>query len=100
MELVGAHLIEPEPVRRASKMAAELRNGIEVGLLRCRRQIADHHVVDHPPAQRVNLSHRKLLSDEVVQKPNPLRQETPASALPYRGAVSFNLQISPSGADS
>src|SRR5262249_51409097 len=73
-------------------MAAELRNGIEVGLL-CRwRQIADHHVVDHAPAQRADLSHRKLLSDEVVQQPNPVRQETPASAVPYCEAVSFNPQ--------
>src|SRR5262249_32841357 len=71
-------------------MAAELRNGIEVGLL-CRwRQIADHHVVDHAPAQRADLSHRKLLSDEVVQQPNPVGQETPASAVPYCEAVSFN----------
>src|SRR5215813_960263 len=71
-------------------MAAELRNGIEVGLL-CRwRQIADHHVVDHAPAQRADLSHRKLLSDEVVQQPNPVGQETAASAVPYCEAVSFN----------
>ncbi len=40
----------------------------------------------------MDLSHRKLLSDEVVQQTNPLRQETPTSAAPYRGAVSFNQQ--------
>src|SRR5207237_9789599 len=33
------------------------------------RQIADHHGVDHAPAQRADLSHRELLSDEVVQQP-------------------------------
>ena len=45
----SAHLLQPEPVRRASEMAAKLRNGIEVGLLRrwrtdcgssCRRSCA------------------------------------------------------------
>src|SRR5947209_18926724 len=36
---------------------------------RRRRQIADHHVVDHAPTQRADLSHRELLSDEVVQQP-------------------------------
>ena len=74
--LVGEHLFQPEAVRPASEMAAKLRNGIEVRLLRRRRQIADHHVVDHAPAQRANLSHRKFLSNEVVQQSNPLRQET------------------------
>ena len=93
VELVGPHFLQPQPVRRAAKMPAELGNRIEVGLLCRRRQIADHHVVDHAPAQRVDLSHRKLLSDEVVQQTNPLRQETPTSAAPYRGAVSFNPQF-------
>ena len=90
MELVGPHLLKAKPVRRTAEMPAELGDGIEVGLLRRRRQIADHHVVDHASAQRADLSHRKLLSDEVVQQTNPLRQEPPASAAPYRGAVSFN----------
>src|SRR3954451_2904682 len=94
VELVGPHLFQPEPVRRAPKMPAELGNRIEVGLLRRWRQIANHHVVDHAPAQRADLSHRKLLSGEAVQQPNLLRQETPASAAPYRGAVSFNPQFS------
>src|SRR3954449_337097 len=92
MELVGAHLFQAEPVRRAPEMTAELGDCIEVGLLRRWRQIADHHVVDHAPAQRADLGHRKLLSDEVVQQPNPLRQETATSADPYREAVSFNPQ--------
>src|SRR5437870_5771817 len=73
-------------------MTAELGDCIEVGLLRRRRQIADHHVVDHAPAQRADLGHRKLLSNEGVQQPNPLRQETATSADPYREAVSFNTQ--------
>src|ERR1700751_1334322 len=47
------------------EMAAELCNGVEVRLLRRRRQIADLHVVDHAPAQRADLSDRKLLSGEV-----------------------------------
>jgi hypothetical protein len=32
----------------------------------------------------------ELLSDQVVVQLHPLRQENPASAAPYRGAVSFN----------
>jgi len=101
VQLIGAHLLQTNPVRRAAKMPAELGNRIEVRLLRCRRQIADHHVVDHAPAQRADLSHRELLSDEVVQQPNLLRQETPASAAHYREAVSFNPHLlAPDQADT
>jgi hypothetical protein len=46
----GPNLFQIEPVRRAAEMPAELGDRIEVGLLRRRRQIADHHVVDHAPA--------------------------------------------------
>lgn len=50
-----------------------------------------------PVAQAGNrLQNRKLLSDEVVQQTNPLRQETPPSAAPYRRAVSFNPDLTPS----
>jgi hypothetical protein len=90
VELVGPHFLKTEASRRAAKMPAELGNRIEVGLLRRRRQIADHHVVDHAPTKGADLSHRKLLSVGAVQQPNPLRQETAASAAPYREAVSFN----------
>ena len=62
VQLVGAHLLQPQPVRRAAEMPAELGDRIEVGLLRRRREIADHHVLDHAPAQRADLSHRRLLS--------------------------------------
>src|SRR5207302_10988030 len=63
------HLLQPKPIRRVAKVPAELGDRIEVRLLRRRRQIADHHVADHAPAQRADLSHRELLSDEVVQQP-------------------------------
>jgi hypothetical protein len=53
-------------------MSAELGHRIEVGLLCRRREISDHHIVDQVLAQRADLSHRELLSDEVVQQPNPL----------------------------
>src|SRR5437764_15004438 len=35
---------------------------MHVGSLRCRRQIADRHVLDHAATQRAHLGHRVLLS--------------------------------------
>ncbi len=90
MQLVGAHLVKAQLGGRAPKIPAELGDGIELGLLRRRREIADHHVVDHSPTQRAGLSHRKLLSVRWVVQPQPLRQETATSAVIYREAVSFN----------
>src|SRR3954465_4407951 len=37
--------------RRQAEMTAELRNGVEIGLLRRWREIADRHVLDHPPTE-------------------------------------------------
>src|SRR5438552_13340707 len=54
---------------RIVKEAAVHVDRIDVRLLRSPRHIADHHVADHAPAQRADLSHRELLSDEVVQQP-------------------------------
>jgi hypothetical protein len=66
VQLVGAHLLEMQPIRRRMKMPAELRDRVEVGLLRCWRKIADRHVLDHhhPLAKRAHRSHRGLLSRE------------------------------------
>ena len=37
MDLEGSHILQPEPVRRAAEMPAELRHRRDVGSLRCRR---------------------------------------------------------------
>jgi hypothetical protein len=65
VQLVGPHVLRAQPIGRAAEMPAELGDRVDVGLLGRRREIADHHVVDHPPTKRAGLSHRKLLSDEV-----------------------------------
>ena len=39
------------------EMPAELRDRVDVGLLRRARQIADRHVLDHAPAKRAHRSH-------------------------------------------
>jgi len=41
MYLIGTHILDPEEVRRATKMAAEVDDRIDVGSLRRRREIAD-----------------------------------------------------------
>jgi hypothetical protein len=63
MNLMGAHVLQAEPVRRAVKILAELRNRMDVGLLCRRRQIVDCHVLDHATTQRAHLGHLKLLSE-------------------------------------
>src|SRR4051794_22147117 len=62
MELVGADLLRAELSRRHAEMTAELRNGVEIELLRRRREIADRHVLDHPPTKRAHRGHLGLLS--------------------------------------
>ena len=59
MHLVGADVFQPEPIRRMAEISAELRNRVDVRLLRRRRQIADRHVLDHPATQRAHLGHLK-----------------------------------------
>jgi hypothetical protein len=54
----GVDIFQAKTIRRATKIPAELRYGVEVRL-RCRRQIADRHVLDHAAAKRADLSHRK-----------------------------------------
>jgi hypothetical protein len=69
MQLVGAHGLQAQPIRRTVEMAAEPGDRVDVGLLGRRGEIADHHVVDHPPTQRADRSHRKLLSEGWVGQP-------------------------------
>src|ERR1700674_3435123 len=57
MNLKGAHVFQAEAIRRASKISAELRDGVDVGSLCRRRQIADRHVLDHATTQRAHLGH-------------------------------------------
>ena len=51
-DLKGADVLQPEPIRRTVEMPTELRNGMKIGSLRGRRQVAKRHVVDHTAAQR------------------------------------------------
>src|SRR5215475_11830417 len=102
MQLIATDIFHAEPIWWTIEMTAELRDRINVGLLRRARQIADRHVLDHAPAKRAHRSHRKLLSrEEGCEEPHPLRQETSRSAaLPsrrchyYRAAGSFNPHTS------
>jgi hypothetical protein len=59
VDLIGAHILQSEAIGRAAEILAEPRHRMEVGSLRRRRQIADRHVLDHPPAQRAYLGHLK-----------------------------------------
>src|SRR5438128_703414 len=60
MDLEGPDILQTQQIRRTAKTSAELRNRVDIGSLRRRRQIADCHVLDHAPAQRAHLSHRGL----------------------------------------
>jgi hypothetical protein len=59
LDLERADVLEAEAVRRATEIAAELRDGVDVRSLGRRRQIADRHVLDHATTQRAQLSHLK-----------------------------------------
>ena len=59
MNLEGTDILQVEAVRRTTEISAQLRYGVEVGLLRRWRQIADRHVFDHAAAKRADLSHWK-----------------------------------------
>src|SRR5260370_1903580 len=92
MDLIGTHGLDPEEVRRAAKMAAEMDDRIDVGSLRRRRQIADLDVLDHALTQRAQLGHRVLLSARLgLDTHNLVRRETsginPALLLPRSGLV-------------
>src|SRR5208282_2891230 len=80
-----------------AKISAELRDGVDVGLLRRRRQIADRHVLDHASAQRAHRSHLKISCLRVgcdtpsSQAGEPSRQRaTQSPRHPAAEAASFN----------
>ena len=54
-------IFQPEAVRRSAEIPRKLRNCMKLGPLCRRRQIADRHVIDHPPAQGAHLGHSHLL---------------------------------------
>jgi hypothetical protein len=62
MQLIRADILNTQPLRRFSKMAAELPDGVDVRLLRRLREVADRHVFDHALAKRARRSHWGLLS--------------------------------------
>jgi len=64
MNLERVNILEPQPVRRPAEMTAELRDRMDVGSLRRRREIADRHVLDHAAAQRAHLGHLGLSCPE------------------------------------
>ena len=57
VKLVGANVLDPEPVRRFIEILAESSDRVDVGLLCRRREVANHHVVDHSPMQRAHRGH-------------------------------------------
>ena len=61
VHLKGTHVLQVKPLRRAFEELAELGNRIDIRSLRCRREIADRHVLDHAAAQWADLGHRRLL---------------------------------------
>jgi ribosomal protein L17 len=46
-------ILQAKALRRAAEKMAELGNRVHIGSLRRRRQVADHHVVDHAAAKGV-----------------------------------------------
>src|SRR6202044_1754787 len=63
LDLEGAYVFQSEAIWRVAEITAELRNGVDVGSLGRRRQIADRHVLGHATTQRARLGHLKLLSE-------------------------------------
>src|SRR5712692_1604154 len=79
MDLEGSNILQTKAIRRASAITAELGDGMNVGSLRRRRQIADRHVLDHAAAQRAHLGHRGLLSEGWASTPTILSDGKPSS---------------------
>ncbi|GAC1340118.1 MAG: hypothetical protein NVSMB26_28110 [Beijerinckiaceae bacterium] len=77
LDLEGADVLKAETVRRATEMATELRNCVDVGSLGRRRQIADRHVLDHATTQRAQLGHLKLLSERWAATPTIISDRRP-----------------------
>src|SRR4051794_33333646 len=68
---------------------------MHVGSLRCRRQIADRHVLDHAATQRAHLGHRVLLSVDRASTTTILSDGRPSPRrppyLPRKRVSSINL---------
>src|SRR5438552_4713602 len=82
MNLEGVDIFQAEMIWGSTKIPAELRDGVQIRLLRRRRQIADRHVLDHAAAKRADLSHRKTscLKGWARKTQDPFRQEATATA--------------------
>jgi hypothetical protein len=93
VKLVGANLLDTQPIRRTVEKTAELGNPVDVGLLGCWREVANRHVVDHPSTQRRHLSHHRI-SCLMIGSGQPRSSQTGAAlrqALsPLAQAGSFN----------
>jgi hypothetical protein len=63
MHLESADIFQPQTIRGTTEISAELRNGVDVGLMGRRRKIADRHVLDHATTQRADLGHLNFLSE-------------------------------------
>ena len=96
VKLVGANLLDPQAIRRTTEKTAELGNRIDVGLLGCRREVANRHVVDHPSTQRGHLSHHRI-SCLMIGSGQPQSSQTGAASRqvhsPLAQAGSFNTQM-------
>jgi len=107
VNLEGMDLLKAQVIRRPAEMPAKLRNRVEIGLLRRRRQIADRHVLDHATAQRAHRGHLEtsclkgwacaptILPDR--RRPSPHRlasaEQPPSFIVACRAAASFNLPM-------
>lgn len=71
MNLKGADILKPQTIRGAAKIAAELRNGVEVGSLGRRRRPCPRACDGAEGSSRPS---GNLLFESGLQHPNPLRR--------------------------
>lgn len=82
MNVEGTDILQVEAVWKTTEISAQLRYGVEVGLLRRWHQIADRHVLNHAAAKWADLSH-SYLKGWASKTRNPLRQEAILAMPPY-----------------
>jgi hypothetical protein len=84
LNLEGVDIFQPETIRRAAKIPAELRCRVKVRLLRRRRTACGPSCPRHAAAKRADLSHRKTpyLKGWASKTLNPLRQEAITATAP------------------
>jgi hypothetical protein len=51
MQLIPSQILRARLVRRTTKEDSEVPDGVDLGCLRLRRELADCHVLGHAPAQ-------------------------------------------------